>query len=54
MRLKPAFFLSHRLMQNLIVTEGQPKKSAAPVFKRMGASHQRSLEAARVHKKIAG
>ena len=42
-------------MQNLVVTEGQPKKSAVPVVKaHMCASHQRSLEAARVHNEPVG
>jgi integrase len=35
-------------------THAQPKKSAVPVFKRMFASHQRSLEAARIHNEPAG
>jgi integrase len=35
-------------------THAQPKKSAAPVFRRMLASHQRSLEAARSHSEPAG
>lgn len=32
----------------------QPKKSAAPIFRRMLASHQRSLTAARTHNEPAG
>ncbi|MCU1251829.1 MAG: integrase family protein [Edaphobacter sp.] len=35
-------------------THAQPKKSAVPVFKRMFASHQRSLEAAMMHNEPAG
>jgi integrase len=35
-------------------THAQPKKSAVPVFRRMFASHQRSLEAARMHHEPAG
>jgi integrase len=35
-------------------THAQPKKSAAPVFRRMLASHQRSLHAARGHNEPAG
>jgi hypothetical protein len=49
-----ASILSHSLMQNLVVTEEQPKKSAVPVIKRLFASHQRSLEVARVHNEPAG
>jgi integrase len=35
-------------------THAQPKKSAVPVFRRMFASHQRSLQAARGHNEPAG
>jgi hypothetical protein len=35
-------------------THAQPKKSAAPVFRRMLASHQRSLNAAKGHNEPAG
>ena len=35
-------------------THAQPKKSAVPVFRRMFASHRRSLEAARIHNEPAG
>ena len=35
-------------------THAQPKKSAVPVFRRMLASHQRSLNAARGHNEPAG
>jgi len=35
-------------------THAQPKKSAVPVFRRMFASHQRSLETARIHNEPAG
>jgi integrase len=35
-------------------THAQPKKSAVPVFRRMFASHQRSLEVARIHNEPAG
>jgi hypothetical protein len=35
-------------------THAQPKKSAVPVFRRMLASHQRSLDAARGHNEPAG
>jgi len=35
-------------------THAQPKKSAVPTFRRMFASHQRSLEAARIHNEPAG
>jgi hypothetical protein len=35
-------------------THAQPKKSAVPVFRRMFASHQRSLDAARIHNEPAG
>jgi integrase len=35
-------------------THAQPKKSAAPIFRRMLASHQRSLTAARSHNEPAG
>jgi hypothetical protein len=35
-------------------THAQPKKSAVPIFRRMLASHQRSLSAAHDHNEPAG
>jgi uncharacterized membrane protein len=45
-------FMKHQI--SLGCTHAQPKKSAVPIFRRMLASHERSLLAARGHSEPAG